>query len=76
MSASYIPVEVRLRLWGKSAGRCQYSGCNQPLWRDDLTKAEFNTSYIAHLYDQNSKLGGFVPALDIGDFSRVKEVEP
>ena len=49
MSVSYIPESVKLRLWGKAAGRCQYEGCNKPLWRDDLTKAEFNTAYIAHV---------------------------
>jgi len=49
MSVSYIPESVKLRLWGKAAGRCQYDGCNKPLWRDDLTKAEFNTAYIAHV---------------------------
>ena len=49
MSVSSVPVEVRLRLWGKAAGRCEYAGCNQPLWRDNLTQVEFNTSYIAHI---------------------------
>ncbi|HEF5693205.1 TPA: SAVED domain-containing protein [Bacillus cereus] len=49
MSVSYIPQKVKLRLWGKAAGRCQYEGCNKPLWYDSLTKIEFNTSYIAHI---------------------------
>ncbi|MDA1841625.1 SAVED domain-containing protein [Bacillus cereus] len=49
MSVSYIPQKVKLRLWGKAAGRCQYEGCNKPLWYDSLTKVEFNTSYIAHI---------------------------
>jgi hypothetical protein len=49
MSVSSVSESVRLRLWGKAAGRCQYEGCNKPLWRDDLTKAEFNTAYIAHI---------------------------
>jgi hypothetical protein len=49
MSVSYIPESVKIRLWGKSAGRCQYDGCNRPLWQDDVTKAEFNTAYIAHI---------------------------
>jgi hypothetical protein len=40
---------VKLRLWGKSAGRCEYTGCNSPLWLDPVTKAEFNTAYIAHI---------------------------
>lgn len=49
MSVSYIPERVKIRLWGKAAGRCEYEGCNQPLWLDRLTKAEFNISYIAHI---------------------------
>jgi SMODS-associated and fused to various effectors sensor domain len=49
MSVSYIPEKVKIRLWGKAAGRCQYDGCNRPLWLDSLTKAEFNTAYIAHI---------------------------
>lgn len=36
-------------MWGKAAGRCEYEGCNQPLWLDSLTKSEFNISYIAHI---------------------------
>ncbi|AIQ65678.1 hypothetical protein PSTEL_23775 [Paenibacillus stellifer] len=49
MSVSYIPERVKVRLWGKAAGRCQYKGCNKPLWVDSLTKVEFNISYIAHI---------------------------
>ncbi|WP_336745289.1 SAVED domain-containing protein [Bacillus cereus] len=49
MSVSHIPQKIKLRLWGKAAGRCQYEGCNKPLWYDSLTKEEFNTSYIAHI---------------------------
>lgn len=49
MSVSYIPQSTRLCLWGKAGGRCQYPGCNRPLFRDDLTQAEFNSSYIAHI---------------------------
>src|SRR5207247_537409 len=49
MSVSYIPEKVKIRLWGKAAGRCEYDGCNKPLWLDEVTKAEFNTAYIAHI---------------------------
>lgn len=49
MSITSVKVDVRTRLWGKAGGRCQYEGCNKPLWRDALTKAEFNSSYIAHI---------------------------
>lgn len=49
MSISYIPEKVKIRLWGKASGRCQYEGCNKPLWLDALTKSEFNVAYIAHI---------------------------
>jgi len=49
MSISYIPDSVKFRLWGKAAGRCQYQGCNERLWLDELTQVEFNTAYIAHI---------------------------
>lgn len=49
MSVSYIPEKVKIRLWGKAAGRCEYEGCNKPLWLDSLTKAEFNIAYMAHI---------------------------
>lgn len=49
MSVSNIPEKVKFRLWGKASGRCQYEGCNKPLWYDSVTKVEFNISYIAHI---------------------------
>lgn len=49
MSISYIPETVKMRLWGKAGGRCQYDGCNESLWLDTLTQAEFNVAYIAHI---------------------------
>lgn len=49
MSISYIPETVKIRLWGKAGGRCQYEGCNTPLWIDALTQSEFNSAYIAHI---------------------------
>jgi CBASS immunity sensor of nucleotide second messenger signals len=50
MSVTKIPESVKLRLWGKAGGRCEYTGCNTSLWLDSLTKAEFNTAYLAHIY--------------------------
>lgn len=49
MSVSYIPDWIKLCLWGKAAGRCQYEGCNEPLYRDRKTQYEFNSAYIAHI---------------------------
>ncbi len=49
MSVTSIPDPVKFRLWGKAGGRCQYEGCAEALWKDNLTQAEFNTAYIAHI---------------------------
>lgn len=49
MSVSYIPETVKIRLWGKAGGRCQYDGCNASLGIDTITQAEFNSAYIAHI---------------------------
>ena len=49
MSVSYIKQETRFILWGKASGRCQYEGCNKQLYLDSLTKAELNSSYVAHI---------------------------
>jgi hypothetical protein len=49
MSVSYIPEKIKVRLWGKAGGRCEYEGCNTRLWLDSLTQEEFNAAYIAHI---------------------------
>lgn len=49
MSVTNIPEKIRTRLWVKAGGRCQYAGCNEPLWLDSLTMAEMNAAYIAHI---------------------------
>lgn len=49
MSVSYIRESVKVRLWGKGAGRCEYDGCNDRLWLDSLTKCEYNSAYIAYI---------------------------
>ena len=36
-------------LWSKAGGRCEFRGCNKPLWQEDLTCAKVNTSNIAHI---------------------------
>lgn len=40
---------MAVQLWVRSGGRCEFKGCNQPLWQDDLTLTEMNRAYIAHI---------------------------
>jgi len=49
MSVTSINSKNKILLWGKAGGRCEYQGCNKPLWIDSLTKYEFNSAYIAHI---------------------------
>ena len=44
-----IPDRVVRELWTRSAGRCEFEGCNKPLWRDVYTQRSFNHAFIAHI---------------------------
>lgn len=49
MSSTNISEKKRIRLWVNAGGRCQYSGCNKALWRDELTMTRMNSAYISHI---------------------------
>lgn len=44
-----VPEHTRLKLWVKSAGRCEFSGCNEPVWRNNLTLNDGNFGEVAHI---------------------------
>ncbi len=44
-----IPDATKLQLWVKSAGRCQFKGCNTPVWYNGLTLSEGNFAEVAHI---------------------------
>jgi hypothetical protein len=48
-SRSLKPWVDRL-LWGRSAGRCEFAGCNRPLWKSEVTQEQVNTAQKAHIY--------------------------
>lgn len=54
-----IPNNVKMELWSKAGGRCEFLGCNKPLWRDGLTFDQLNESNIAHIiaYSPNGPRG-------------------
>jgi hypothetical protein len=37
-------------LWGRAAGRCEFAGCNQPLWKSPVTQEGVNIAQRAHIY--------------------------
>ncbi|MDP2965580.1 MAG: SAVED domain-containing protein [Pelolinea sp.] len=47
--------KVRYLLWAKSAGRCQFEGCNLPLYKDNHTQIEMNFAEVAHIIGQGKK---------------------
>ncbi len=62
-----IPRATQLKLWLKSGGRCQFKGCNEPLWVEGLTLSESNYSQIAHIVS-------YSPIGPRGDKSRSKKL--
>ena len=44
-----IPDDVKLKLWVFSGGRCEFPGCNKPVWRDYLTLKDDNFAHMAHI---------------------------
>ena len=49
MSKTPIQGKVINQLLVRSAGRCEYRGCNKSLYKDLVTKRNFNQSYLAHI---------------------------
>lgn len=49
MSKTKISTKNQNLLWARSAGRCEYEGCNEVLYQDILTKKNYNAAYIAHI---------------------------
>lgn len=49
-----IPEHTRLKLWVKAAGRCEFHGCNEPVWRNNLTLSDGNFGEVAHIIAASS----------------------
>ena len=49
MAIKNVSDKNKFILWGLSAGRCQYKGCNEFLGSDPVTKGKYNMAYIAHI---------------------------
>ena len=46
----YISNDVERELWARAAGRCQFNGCNRPLYKSPVTQEKVNISEKAHIY--------------------------
>lgn len=49
MTRKSTPESVKLQLWVKSAGRCEFKGCNTPVWYNGLTLSQGNFAEVAHI---------------------------
>ena len=50
VTTRYIPVATQTELWGRAAGRCEFAGCNKPLWKSSVTSERVNIAQKAHIY--------------------------
>jgi hypothetical protein len=46
----YINRTTERELWARAAGRCQFNGCNQLLYKSPVTQERLNISEKAHIY--------------------------
>ena len=45
----HISLPVTAMLWGRAGGRCEFAGCNRPLWMSLVTQNEVNVAQKAHI---------------------------
>ena len=45
-----ISISTQNFLWGRAAGRCEFAGCNKPLWKSSVTNERVNIAQKAHIY--------------------------
>lgn len=45
-----IKKDVMAMLWGRAAARCEFAGCNRPLWKSPVTQEPVNIAQMAHIY--------------------------
>jgi hypothetical protein len=51
----YIAREAERELWARAAGRCEFDGCNRPLFKSPVTQERVNISERAHIYSFSEK---------------------
>jgi hypothetical protein len=49
-----IPAMTERLLWGVAAGRCEFEGCNKPLYKHDVTQTTGNYAEKAHIHAVSS----------------------
>lgn len=59
MAGRDIPQSIKYQILARTAGRCEFPGCNKPLYEDELTKRPGKYSNYAHIipYEVNGPRG-------------------
>lgn len=47
--------KIEYQLWARAAGRCEFNGCNRPLYKSPVTEEQGNISEIAHIWSFSAK---------------------
>ncbi|MFA5039622.1 MAG: SAVED domain-containing protein [Candidatus Omnitrophota bacterium] len=50
-----LKLEVRVQLWARAAGRCEFNNCNRPLYKSPVTQEQGNISEFAHIWSFSEK---------------------
>lgn len=50
LTSREITRPVESMLWGRAAGRCEFEGCNQQLYKSKVTQEPVNVAQKAHIY--------------------------
>ena len=50
-----FPIQVERELWARAAGRCEFRGCNELLYKDGLTQQRSNLGQISHIVAHSPK---------------------
>jgi hypothetical protein len=70
----HISISTQCMLWGKSAGRCEFAGCNKPLWKSSVTQESVNVAQKAHIYSfsaRGSRGNEGIPKDELNDISNL-----
>jgi hypothetical protein len=46
----YVKCTVERELWARAAGRCQFNGCNRPVYKSHVTQERVHVGEKAHIY--------------------------
>ena len=46
----YIKPQIERELWVRTAGRCEFNGCNRLLYKSPVTQERINIAEKAHIY--------------------------